>query len=180
MANDLGTDPVQFLRDHDKMLSPRGENATALRVLRYPAIDLSADDGKHTAFVTRCGVHTDYGGLTLLYQDACGGLEVQGMDGEWVPATPIPGTIVVNIGDLMAFWSGGRYKATKHRVRFVAKQGEGRQPPWSKDRYSIVLFSHPNSNTKVVPLGTKGEAEGEEGLTAGQHVQKRFQETYTQ
>ena len=77
-------------------------------------------------------------------QDACGGLEVQGMDGEWVPATPIPGTIVVNIGDLMAFWSGGRYKATKHRVRFVAKKGEGRQPPWSKDRYSIVLFSHPN------------------------------------
>ena len=84
------------------------------------------------------------GFMYLISQDACGGLEVQGMDGEWVPATPIAGTIVVNIGDLMAFWSGGRYKATKHRVRFMAKQGEGRQPPWSKDRYSMVLFSHPN------------------------------------
>ena len=46
----------------------------------------------------------------------------------------------------------------------------------------IVMMISPDvidSNTKVVPLGTKGEAEGEEDLTAGQHVQKRFQETYT-
>ena len=48
---------------------------------------------------------------------------------------------------------------------------------------SLVLMISPvviDSNTKVVPLGTKGEAEREEDLTAGQHVQKRFQETYTQ
>ena len=48
---------------------------------------------------------------------------------------------------------------------------------------SLVMMISPDvidSDTKVVPLGTKGEAEGEKDLTAGQHVQKRFQETYTQ
>ena len=40
----------------------------------------------------------------------CGGLEIQTTDGKWIPATPIPNTIVVNIGDLLAFWSGGRYR----------------------------------------------------------------------
>ena len=52
-----------------------------------------------SAGVDRFGVgpHTDFGTLTLLYQDGVGGLQVQNRDGEWLTATPIEGTLVVNV-----------------------------------------------------------------------------------
>jgi len=146
--------------------------------LRYPAVEASPCPSP--TVVTRCGEHTDYGGLTLLYQDSCGGLEIQGLDGEWVPARPIANTIVVNIGDLMAFWSGGRYKATKHRVRFCSESGT---LATSRDRYSVAMFMHPNHETKLIPFqASNGEGEREDKerpLTAGDYVLKRFSETYT-
>lgn len=44
----------------------------------------------------RCGTHSDYGTLTLLYQDGLGGLEVKAIDQTWIEAKPIPGTILVS------------------------------------------------------------------------------------
>jgi len=176
MAKDLGADPVQFLQFHDKMFRGGKNNATALRMLRYPAVP-DLDQRAASVAITRCGEHTDYGGLTLLYQDSCGGLEIEDMEGKWISATPIPETIVVNIGDLMSFWSGGRYKATKHRVRLTDHSVA------AKDRYSVAMFMHPNHDTKVVPFKTD-EADGptdvdeQDHLTAGQHVQRRFEATY--
>lgn len=77
LATDLGTDPTQFLNDHSGMFTGRG-NATSIRLLHYPNIEkeLADTDGAAAAtssamsenVVTRCGEHTDYGGLTLLYQ----------------------------------------------------------------------------------------------------------------
>ncbi|CAG2238910.1 unnamed protein product [Mytilus edulis] len=64
----------------------------------------------------RCGEHSDYGTLTLLFQDNIGGLEVKSRDGEYIQAPPIPGTIVVNIGDLMQRWTSDKLIANKHRV----------------------------------------------------------------
>ena len=108
---------------------------------------------------------------------------MQGLNGEWVSATPIPNTIVVNIGDLMSFWSGGRYKATKHRVRFNNTTSVGT----SSDRYSVAMFMHPNRDTRLVPFKSSQDEAAEENsskggveyLTAGEYVQKRFAETYT-
>jgi isopenicillin N synthase-like dioxygenase len=58
-------------------------NATSMRLLNYPAIeeDLVLIESKT---ITRCGVHTDYGGMTLLFQDCLGGLEIQKLDGSWI------------------------------------------------------------------------------------------------
>jgi len=180
MALDLGADPVKFLSYHDQIFRNNQNNATALRILRYPAVtDLHRRVAG--AAITRCGEHTDYGGLTLLYQDSCGGLEIEDIDGNWISATPIPETIVVNIGDLMSFWSGGRYKATKHRVKLTDQRAA------AVDRYSVAMFMHPNQQTELVPF-TQGQSSANQAvpdiedrprhLTAGEHVQKRFAATY--
>jgi len=86
--------------------------------------------------------HTDSGGFTILWQDDCGGLEVQNRNGEWVEAPPMKNTLVVNIGNIMQHWSGGRFSSTPHRV--INRGG--------RDRYSIPLFVNPNSETLIAPL----------------------------
>ena len=47
--------------------------------------------------MTRCGEHSDYGTITLLYQDQLGGLEVKGVGGCWIQADPLPGCLLVNV-----------------------------------------------------------------------------------
>ncbi|KAM0899495.1 hypothetical protein ACQ4PT_021341 [Festuca glaucescens] len=60
--------------------------------------------------------HSDYGFLTLLLQDQVNGLEVS--DGEdWLLVDPLPGALVVNVGDHLEIFSNGRYKSVLHRVR---------------------------------------------------------------
>ena len=88
--------------------------------------------------------HTDFGTITLLYQDDLGGLEVYSRDGEWICAPHIPGTFIVNIGDLMACWSNDRFTSTAHRV--LNRSG--------RDRYSIPMFYNPDFDTVVECLPT--------------------------
>ena len=85
--------------------------------------------------------HTDYGGLTLLSQDDTGGLQVRARTGEWVMAPPVPGTFVVNIGDLMARWTNDRFVSTPHRV--VNASGRA--------RYSVGVFFDPSFDTVIDP-----------------------------
>jgi isopenicillin N synthase-like dioxygenase len=87
------------------------------------------------------GEHTDYGLLTLLKQDDCGGLEVKTPQG-WVDATPIPGTFVCNLGDMLDRMTGGRYRSTPHRVR----NSSGRH------RFSWPYFFDPSFDARVQPL----------------------------
>jgi len=80
------------------------------RVFHYPPA-AGAEDARWGV-----GEHTDYGLLTLLAQDANGGLSVRSGDG-WIDADPIPGTFVCNLGDMLERLTGGRYRSTPHRVR---------------------------------------------------------------
>ena len=102
-------------------------------------------------------------------QDTVGGLEIQTLDGRWINATPIPGTIVINIGELLQFWSNGRYRATPHRVRINASNA-------LTSRFSIATFIHPNYDTLIYPIGADTHAE--EPKTSRYHLSKRFHETY--
>ena len=78
------------------------------------------------------GEHTDYGLLTILKQDAVGGLQVKS-GGEWIAAPPVDNSFVCNIGDMLDRMTGGLYRSTPHRV--LNETG--------KDRYSFPLFLTP-------------------------------------
>lgn len=90
-------------------------NATALRLLHYPPLP---DKCSIKPRQVRCGEHSDYGSITLLFQDEIGGLEVLPVDGEYTPATPIPKTVLVNIGDLMQRWTADKLISTVRRNTF--------------------------------------------------------------
>lgn len=60
--------------------------------------------------------HTDFGSLTLLYNQVVAGLQIQLADGLWKYVKPVHGGIICNIGDTLSFWSGGYFKTTIHRV----------------------------------------------------------------
>ncbi|XP_045167127.2 uncharacterized protein LOC123530421 [Mercenaria mercenaria] len=101
-----------FMRNAHKSVSKK-ENQATLRSSYYPPIpqDVDIKPGQ-----IRLGDHSDFGTITLLFQDDIGGLEVEIPGKGFVPATPIPGTVVVNIGDLMQRWTADKLVATKHRV----------------------------------------------------------------
>ncbi|KAL4953473.1 Clavaminate synthase-like protein [Aspergillus filifer] len=99
------------------------------------------------------GSHTDIQCVTLLWQDNSGGLQVLSASDEWLDARPIPGTLVVNIGDFLQRLSNNRFKSTVHRVY-------NRQP---HSRYSMPFFLgfNPESVCRVVSTCVK---EGEKPL----------------
>ncbi len=87
------------------------------------------------------GEHTDYGLLTVLKQDDCGGLEVKTPRG-WVSAPPIEGTFVCNLGDMLDRMTGGRYRSTPHRVRNTS----------GRHRFSWPFFFDPAFDAEVRAL----------------------------
>ena len=89
-----------------------GDNT--LRLLHYPPVKREVFAKKPGQ--VRAGEHTDYGSITLLFQDGRGGLQVKGPSGEYANAPPIENTVVVNAGDLLARWSNDTIKSTFHRV----------------------------------------------------------------
>lgn len=92
--------------------------------------------------VSNTVAHTDEGPFTILAQDAVGGLEVKRRDGVWIAAPPIAGAFTINVGDMLMWWSNGRYLSNSHRVRNKSK-GE---------RFSIPFFNNPDLDTVVQPL----------------------------
>ena len=89
------------------------------------------------------GEHTDYGLLTILKQDGNGGLQVRPRSGDgWIDATPVPGTFVCNLGDMLDRLTGGHYRSTPHRVLASA----------ARERLSWPFFFEPNLDAEIVPL----------------------------
>lgn len=144
---------------------------STLRLLHYPPSRPNPPaEVRNGAAKLCCTPHTDSGILTLLHQDRTGGLEVQNARGVWVPAPYLPGSLVVNIGDLMARVSGGRYVATMHRVR--ASSGGGGKGD-GMGRFSVPFFFEPGEECLIRAIGG-AEQDGDEVVRYGEHVRAKM------
>lgn len=103
VAASLGIDPSFF---GEAFSDP----TLLFRIFNYPPHNSVYGDASHAV-----GEHTDYGYLTILSQDTCGGLQVRGRDGLWMDAPFIENTFVINIGDALEHSTGGLLRATPHR-----------------------------------------------------------------
>lgn len=84
-----------------------------LRYMRYHPRPEEDDDKVERIWARG---HTDFGSLTLLYNQVVAGLQVKLSDGNWKYVKPVANGIICNIGDTLNFWSGGYFKLTIHRV----------------------------------------------------------------
>ena len=107
-----------------------------LRILHYPKSNEKI----------KAGIHSDYGSITLLFQDDIGGLEILKKD-KWISINnpneskeTFP--IIINSGDLMEIWTNKKYPSVKHRVMGTKKNE-------IQSRYSIAYFCHPDKNCEI-------------------------------
>ena len=106
---------------------------SSLCIMHYPTyMNSEMTSGTDTTFT--CEEHIDTVFVTILVTFSYGGLEIL-RDGSWVSVAPCPGSLVVNVGDLMSKVTKGKFKATYHRVRDTGS-----------DRYSIPFFFEPRSD----------------------------------
>ena len=174
-------------------------------VWRFPLTFLQDTDYSPEQDV-RAGAHSDYGSITLLFQRVGQpGLEIRppGDSDTWSPVPVFPHNypsdkmppILVNIGDLMSYWTNGLLRSTVHRVIFPKDTRAG------QDRYSLVYFCHPKDDAELVAVPSPivrqhrektgqaaedeglhrygGGMEGKRAMTAREHLVKRLNATYS-
>ncbi len=92
--------------------------------------------------VTNMVSHTDDTPFTILAQGEVGGLEVKRRDGHWIAVPPSEDALTINVGDMMMWWTNGRYLSNLHRVRNTS----------GRERYSVPFFLNPDHDVVVEPL----------------------------
>jgi isopenicillin N synthase-like dioxygenase len=118
-----------------------GRPLTLFRIFHYPPVPPSPEGEPQWGV----GEHTDYGVLTILRQDDVGGLQVKS-HGRWIPAPPVPGSFVCNIGDMLDRLTRGLYRSTPHRVLNASGRG----------RLSFPFFFDPAFDVAIEPLDLSG------------------------
>jgi len=144
-----------------------GGHACVLRLLRYAATPSNVEEGRFA-----CGAHTDYGLFTLLaVTDSVPGLQVYDDDADrWIPVRPPrDDVLVLNVGDLMEFWSDGVFKSTRHRV---VTDGD-------RERYSIPFFVEPNHACVITPIARASSSTTTPTTTTfGDYLAAKYRATY--
>ncbi|KAI0072208.1 Clavaminate synthase-like protein [Panus rudis PR-1116 ss-1] len=153
--------PEDFFNDKTK------NSAAIMRVLHYPPQTGPVDDR-----IIGIGAHTDFECFTILWQEpGMQALQVLNTDKKWIDAPPIPGTLVVNLGDQFARWTNDVFKSTVHRA--INRTGVR--------RYSIPLFFGTDYHVRLEPIPSCVSAERPpkyEVVTAGDYVKERLKAAY--
>ncbi|KAJ5156134.1 hypothetical protein N7492_008937 [Penicillium capsulatum] len=144
LAKALGISETDMTTLHNK-----AENE--FRLLRYPAIP-AAELADGTA--TRIAEHTDFGTITMLFQDSVGGLQVEDQQklGTFHGVECTDKTeIILNIGDSLQRLTNDTFRAACHRVTYppTVKVGSDEIIP---ERYSIAYFGKPNRTASLFPF----------------------------
>ncbi|KAH8655867.1 hypothetical protein BX600DRAFT_515554 [Xylariales sp. PMI_506] len=142
--------------DYEKAFAPFcHDSLRGLRLLHYaPQEDERA---------LGAGAHTDFGAITILLTDGVAGLQVLENDGQWLNIQTVPGSYIVNLGDMMKRMTAGLYKSAVHRV--VNTSGA--------HRYSVPMFLDGNLDFVIVPV-VDGPSPPTDRLTVEQHMMERF------
>jgi isopenicillin N synthase-like dioxygenase len=141
--------------------APTVENGNSvLRLLHYPPVPPGAEGA------VRAAAHEDINTITLLLGAEEAGLELLTRDGRWLPVSPSPGALAVNIGDMLQRLTARRLRSTTHRV--VNPAGEAAR----RSRYSMPFFLHFRPDFLIEPMGDAGE----ESITAHDYLQQRLRE----
>lgn len=133
LARSLGLDEGYFERE-------QGRFGVTMVYNYYPPLDRATLARTQWSF----SPHTDYGSFTLVVQDENGGLQVRNAAGDWIDVTPIPGTLIVNIGDLIALQTNDLYTSNLHRVLNFS----------GKERISLTFFVGPPATAEISCLAT--------------------------
>jgi len=153
--------------DEDYFVDTVRDGNSVLRLLHYPPI--AGEPGSHV----RAGAHEDINTITLLLGAEEAGLELLTKEGRWIPVSPQPGELVVNIGDMLQRLTNGRLRSTSHRVVNPPPERRGRS------RYSMPFFLHFRSDFCIEALpGTvpPGEASKWPPISADDYLQERLRE----
>ncbi|KAK2484347.1 hypothetical protein H9L39_02327 [Fusarium oxysporum f. sp. albedinis] len=144
LAVGLGLPPHRFSSLHQQ------RDSSELRLLHYPAV--AAADIQEQGFKTRISEHTDAGSITLLFQDDCGGLEIEdqrpGHDG-FIPVSSHLPTVLINVGDSMQHWTNDEIRAVWHRVTLPKDSTGEDSSSILPARYSVAYFGKPDRDASV-------------------------------
>lgn len=161
MALSLGA-PGDFFADK------HAPHASTVRLFHYPPVERRPGAGQ-----LRAGAHTDYGTVTLVFQDRVEGLEAL-VDGQWTTVPAVPGAVTVNVADLLSRWTNGIYRSPKHRVALPDADAE-------ESRYSVVFFYNPNGGSTVRCMESccgPGRPAAYPPIRAGEFLRRRREASY--
>jgi isopenicillin N synthase-like dioxygenase len=159
---------ARFLKvDEDYFTDTVRDGNSVMRLLHYPA--QSEPAGEHI----RAAAHEDINTITLLLGAEEAGLELKTKDGRWIPVSPKPGELVINIGDMLQRLTNGVLRSTSHRVVNPAPDRA------SHARYSMPFFLHfrPDFVIEALP-GTvpAGEQPKWPPISSHEYLQERLRE----
>lgn len=164
--------------DVDYVLSCMQYPLTNMTLLNYPPSAPNDGWGIHP--------HKDFNLLTLLAHDPVGGLELRNREGHWVSADCPEDALVVNVGDMLELWSGGRLISTPHRVANRSGRARRSFPFFAVPRYDVtiepLLAPLPGFNRQALHCGRAshdiwssnwaGQTANEPGQELGDYAEK--------
>lgn len=145
-------------------------NNFGMRLHHYPVLSQPPEPGQ-----IRCGEHSDFNSVSLLFQDEVEGLEICTTRGEWIAAVFIPDTVLVLVGDMIERWTNDKFPATVHRVSIPANFRT------AKPRYSIGFFANPNLDADITCIESclgVNESPKYPPFKAGEYLKQKYWETY--